>query len=139
LITYLDSSVVLRIILGAPEPLVGWQEIEHAVSSGLLYVECQRTLERMRLAENKPAEVIAIRKKSVEALMSAVDLFDVTNGILQRAGERFVAPLKTLDAIHLATALAFREERHEELAFATHDKQLARAAAALGFPVLGVA
>ena len=116
MITYLDSSVVLRIILGSPEPLDGWQEIEHSISSRLLYVECQRTLERMRLAENKPADVIAIRKKTVEDLISAVDLFDVTNGILQRAGERFVAPLKTLDAIHLATALAFRDERHENLA-----------------------
>jgi predicted nucleic acid-binding protein len=137
LITYLDSSVVLRIVLGAPEPLAGWEEIEHAISSGLLQVECQRTLERMRLAEKKSADVIATRQKTVEYLMSAVDLFDVTNGILQRAGERFVAPLKTLDAIHLATALAFRDERHENLAFATHDKQLARAAGALDFPVLG--
>lgn len=137
MITYLDSSVVLRIVLGAPEALAGWEEIEHAISSNLLYVECQRTLERMRLAENKPEDVIAIPKKSVEALMSAVDLFDVTNGILKRAGERFVAPLKTLDAIHLATALAFREEREQELAFATHDEQLARAAEAAGFKVLG--
>jgi predicted nucleic acid-binding protein len=139
LITYLDSSVVLRIVLGAPEPLVGWEEIEHAISSRLLDVECQRTLERMRLAEKKPAEVIAGHKKSVEAFMSAVDLFDVTNGILQRAGERFVAPLKTLDAIHLATALAFREERRQEVAFATHDEKLARAAEAAGFKVLGAA
>jgi predicted nucleic acid-binding protein len=137
LITYLDSSVVLRIILGSPEPLAGWKEIEHSISSRLLYVECQRTLERLRLAEKKPADVIAIRKKTVEDLISAVDLFDVTNGILQRAGERFVAPLKTLDAIHLATALAFRDERRENLAFATHDKQLARAARALDFSVLG--
>jgi uncharacterized protein len=137
LITYLDSSVVLRIVLGAPEPLVGWEEIDHAISSGLLNVECQRTLERMRLAEKKPAEVIAAQKKSVEALLSAVDLFEVTNGILQRAAERFVAPLKTLDAIHLATALAVREELHQEVAFATHDGQLARAAEAAGFPVLG--
>jgi predicted nucleic acid-binding protein len=139
LITYLDSSVILRIILGAPEPLAGWQELEHSISRGLLHVECLRTLERMRLAEKKPAEVIAIRKKAVDDLISAVDLLDVTNGILHRAGARFVAPLKTLDAIHLATALFFRDDRHENLAFATHDKQLGRAASALDFKVLGIA
>lgn len=138
MITYLDSSVVLRIVLGDPEPLPGWKEIEHAISSGLLRVECQRTLERMRLAEKKPEDVIAIRKKTVDELMSAVDLFDVTNGILLRAGESFIAALKTLDAIHLATALAIRDERKESVAFATHDKQLGRAASALDFPVLGV-
>jgi predicted nucleic acid-binding protein len=139
LITYLDSSVVLRIILGSPEPLAGWKEIERSISSALLRVECLRTLERMRIAEKKPADVIAIRKKTVDDLMSAVDLFAVTNSILQRAGKPFVAALKTLDAIHLATALAIRDERHENLAFATHDKQLGRAASALEFPVLGVA
>jgi hypothetical protein len=37
----------------------------------------------MRLAEKKPEDVIAIRKKTVDELMSAVDLFDVTNGILR--------------------------------------------------------
>jgi uncharacterized protein len=139
LITYVDSSVALRIVLGAPEPLVGWEEIEHAVSSALLYVECQRTLERMRLAENKPVELIAIRKKSVDDLISAVALFDVTNGILHRAANPFIVPLKTLDAIHLATALAIRDESQEDVAFATHDVQLARAASALDFPVLGIA
>lgn len=139
MITYLDSSVVLRIVLGAPAPLAGWRDIEQSIASSLLRLECLRTLERMRLAEKTPAEVIAIRKKTVDHLMTAVDLFDVTNGILQRAAQRFVAPLKTLDAIHLATALTFRHERQENLAFATHDEQLGRAANALDFPVLGVA
>jgi predicted nucleic acid-binding protein len=137
LITYLDSSVVLRIVLGAA-PLAGWKDIEHSISSSLLRLECLRTLERLRLAEKKPPELIAIRKKTVEDLMSAVDLFDITSGIVRRAGERFSAPLKTLDAIHLATALVLRDERQENLAFATHDKQLGRAASALGFEVLGV-
>jgi hypothetical protein len=121
LITYLDSSVVLRIILGAPAPLAGWRDIEHSTSSSLLRLECLRTLERMRLAEKTPAEVIAIRKKTVDHLMTAVDLFDVTSGVLQRAGQRFIAPLETLDAIHLGTALTFRDKRQENLAFATHD------------------
>ena len=139
MITYLDSSVVLRIILGSPEPLAGWKEIDHSISSALLRLECLRTLERMRLAENTPAEVIVILKKTVDHFVTAVDLLGVTNGVLQRAGQRFIAPLKTLDAIHLATALAIRDERHENLAFATHDKQLGRAASALEFQVLGVA
>jgi predicted nucleic acid-binding protein len=139
LITYLDSSVVLRIVLRAPEPLAGWRDIEHSTSSSLLRLECLRTLERMRLAENTPAEVIAILKKTVDHFMTAVDLLGVTNGVLQRAAQRFIAPLKTLDAIHLATALALRDERQENLTFATHDRQLARAAEAAGFPILGIA
>jgi hypothetical protein len=41
--------------------------------------------------------------------------------------------VKTLDAIHLASALAIRERRGIDLLFATHDNQQATAARALGF------
>jgi hypothetical protein len=46
--------------------------------------------------------------------------------------------LKTFDAIHVATAIVWRERRAPDLVFATHDRQQARAARALGFEVLGV-
>lgn len=46
-------------------------------------------------------------------------------------------PLKTLDAIHLATAMWWRDDAHHNLTFATHDAKLAEAARAAGFPVLG--
>jgi predicted nucleic acid-binding protein len=135
-IAYVDTSVVLRVILGSSGALANWIDIEEYKSSVLLRVECLRSLERMRLAEHKPADEIAIRRKAVDDLMLAADLFDVTSDVLLRAGAPFIAPLKTLDAIHLATALECRKEsRH--LAFATHDKQLARAARAVGFLVLG--
>jgi hypothetical protein len=45
--------------------------------------------------------------------------------------------VKTLDAIHLASALLVRERRAPSLVFVTHDPQRARAARALGFECLG--
>jgi predicted nucleic acid-binding protein len=48
--------------------------------------------------------------------------------------------LGTLDAIHLATALLYREQQSPDerpIAFATHDAQLARAAKSLQFDVIG--
>jgi hypothetical protein len=45
--------------------------------------------------------------------------------------------VKTLDAIHLASALLLRERRTPALVFATHDPQQLRAARALGFEYLG--
>ena len=62
----------------------------------------------------------------------------VSRSVLTRAGESLPLPVKTLDAIHLATALQWRERRAPDLVFATHDRQLGRAASALGFPVIGV-
>jgi len=43
-----------------------------------------------------------------------------------------------IDALHLASALLWRERRAAELLFATHDPRQARAARALGFDCVGV-
>jgi hypothetical protein len=45
--------------------------------------------------------------------------------------------LGSLDALHLATALAVRAQLHADLSFATHDHQLSNAARAFGFTVHG--
>jgi hypothetical protein len=47
--------------------------------------------------------------------------------------------VRTLDGLHLASALLYRESRREDLVFATHDRRQATAALALGFEVVGVA
>jgi len=46
--------------------------------------------------------------------------------------------VKTLDAIHLTSALVLQEKLNAPLVFATHDSRKATAAYALGFDVLGV-
>ena len=51
MIVYLDSSVLLRVILGQRNALKEWRSIEQGVASALVEVECLRTLDRVRLAE----------------------------------------------------------------------------------------
>jgi hypothetical protein len=46
--------------------------------------------------------------------------------------------VKTLDALHLASAMLLRERHGLTLVFATHDPQQARAARGLGFECVGV-
>ena len=79
----------------------------------------------------KPPSAAGIR------LLRAVSLADLSAPILRRAADPFPTPLGTLDAIHLATALAWRDARHPALLVATHDAQLALAARACGFEVVG--
>jgi hypothetical protein len=62
---------------------------------------------------------------------------NVSEEILERAGGQFGLSLKTLDAIHLVTALAWRERLNEEVVFVTHDNALATAAREYDFPVIG--
>lgn len=49
MIAYLDSSVLLRVILGQANALREWSAIEGGVVSALVEVECLRTLDRLRV------------------------------------------------------------------------------------------
>jgi hypothetical protein len=62
---------------------------------------------------------------------------EISEDVITRAGQSFGVPLKTLDALHLATAMAWRERLGEEVTFATHDVVLSNAARSMGFDVLG--
>jgi len=72
------------------------------------------------------------------------DLVELTAGfhqvpldrhILRRAAVPFAAPIGALDAIHLATAMVWIEEKSEPLTLLTHDRQLATCAQATGIQV----
>jgi len=137
-IAYVDASVLLRLVLGEPGRLAKWRDVETAVSSALAEVEVLRTLDRLRVRAELTPEETADRRGTAYRLLEAVSLADVSTPILRRAADPFPTPLGTLDAIHLATALAWRDARRE-VVMATHDAQLALAARACGFEVIGAA
>ena len=138
MIAYLDSSVVLRRILGQANQLHDWSRIVTAVGSGLVEVECLRTIDRLRVSGALALEDAAVRREAVYRVLESVELIELTSAILHRAAQPMPAPLGTLDAIHLATAELWREVKQKELMIATHDRALALAARASGFRVVGV-
>jgi predicted nucleic acid-binding protein len=137
MIAYLDASVLLRLILGKPKPLAEWRRVDSAVASALTEVECLRALDRLMRLGSLTAEELAERRTAVYRLLEAVEVVDVARPVLQRAAEPFPTPLGTLDAIHLSTALAWRDARALSPAMATHDKALATAARSVGLEVIG--
>jgi predicted nucleic acid-binding protein len=137
-ITYLDSSVLLRLVLGEPGRLREWPEVERGVTSALAEVECLRTLDRLALRGSLSGAEVAERRAAIYALLEAVELVELSAVVLARAAQPFPVPLGTLDALHLATALLWRERGERGLAFATHDAALGLAARASGFEVVGV-
>lgn len=137
MIAYVDASVLLRVLLGEPGRLREWRQLEAAVSSALAEVEVLRTLDRLRLRGGLTLEETAERRGAAFRLLHAVSLADISAPILRRAADPFPTPLGTLDAIHLTTALAWREAHHPALVVATHNAQLGIAARACGFDVLG--
>lgn len=138
MIAYLDSSAVLRIVLGQPNALKEWRGITRGVASALVEVECVRTLDRLRLAQGLPDEAIAVRREAVFTIMEACEVVELTRPILARASHPLPTVLGTLDALHLATALAWKDYSGTDLMMATHDEALAMAARAVGFRVIGV-
>jgi predicted nucleic acid-binding protein len=107
------------------------------VASVILHVECLRSIDRARLARAAPAEAIAIFRAALSDLIEKIDLVDISSNVLLRASQSLPFPIRTLDAIHLATAIEWRERNDPTLTFATHDHQLALAARALRFAVIG--
>jgi predicted nucleic acid-binding protein len=136
-IVYVDSSVLLRLILREPNPLEDLQSYETLVSSELLAVECPRTIDRLRLQGSLSMEEAVIRLAAVREWLEAVDLVILQRPVLARASESFPTPLGTLDALHLATALVWRDRMQKELVMATHDGGLAIATRACGIEVVG--
>jgi len=117
---YLDSSALVKLI--APEP--GSDALDRAVagnrivSSDLARVEVTRAAHRTGLAPS-----------TAQMLLRDVTLVRLDPATLSRAAALSPPGLGTLDAIHLATALAIGPALE---AFITYDRQLGRAAAAAG-------
>jgi uncharacterized protein len=135
---YLDSSVILRVLLGQPDALAEWDEVRAGVASALVEVECLRTLDRLRLLGSISENELTERRAAVFDLIAAIEVVEVTRAVLARASQPFPTTLGTLDALHLSTALLWQEQSGTALTLATHDAALGRAARASGFAVIGI-
>jgi predicted nucleic acid-binding protein len=136
-IAYLDTSVLLRLVLREPGALGELRRCEGLVSSELLAVESHRTIDRLRVQGSLSVEEAAVRRATVTEWLEAVDLVLLQRPILARASEPFPTALGTLDALHLATALVWRDRMHQPLTVATHDRDLALASRSFGLEVIG--
>ncbi|MEO7157469.1 MAG: type II toxin-antitoxin system VapC family toxin [Vicinamibacterales bacterium] len=135
---YIDTSVLLRLVLREPGALDDLRSYDALVSSELIAVESTRTIDRLRLQGVLTMEEAAVRRRAVTDWLEAIDLVLLRPPVLSRAGEPLPTPLGTLDAIHLATALIWRERMGPLPTIATHDTALGLAARTFGFDVRGI-
>ncbi len=138
MIAYVDASVLLRIVFGEPTALPEWDSIETPVASPLVEVECLRSVDRFRLEKGLTDEEILPRREEIYRFTSSMDVVELDRAVLSRASQPLSSILRTLDAIHLASALIWREQSDADLVMATHDLALAAAARAHGMRVVGV-
>ena len=133
--TYVDTSVILRLLFGEPDPLTTWMN-DQPISSELLRVECLRVIDRTRVSHALDDKTTSRLRAGALDLIAPIALVTLTSDLLERAAEPFPTLLRTLDAIHLATALALRDE-YPDITVVTHDTELAVAGRAMGFHVAG--
>lgn len=138
MIAYVDTSALLRIILREPGALDDLRSFDALVSSELIAVESPRTIDRLRLQGSLTSEEAAARMRAVNEWLEAIDLVLLRPPVLSRASEPMPMPLGTLDALHLATALIWRDRIGPLPTMATHDAALGLAAQAFGFDVRGI-
>ena len=141
MIAYIDSSVVLRIVLEEEAQLAEWNHLEGGVASPLLVVECHRTLDR-HWRQNRIDEAAFEQKRAeAETIARRLQVVPLNSRVLRLAAQPFPAVVSTLDALHLVSAMLYRATQPPDerpLLFATHDRALARAAQAMNFEVIGV-
>jgi predicted nucleic acid-binding protein len=134
---YVDSSVLLRIVLREKGSLREWQRSTRLVSSELIRLEGLRTIDRARIRERLGDEELSERRGALLDALRSIELLRIDRLVLERAAGQFPTSLGTLDALHLASALVAREEV-PDLVLGTHDRELATAARSVGFRVTGV-
>lgn len=128
----MDSSVVLSALLRESEISEMIEAGEVAFTSELTELECRRTLDRIRILEELKDDEIAERLEEVSIFLQSVSVIQLTSSILKRAKAPYPTVVRSLDAIHLASA-----ELGSCKLFVTRDKQQAIAAKAMGFEVPG--
>jgi hypothetical protein len=124
---YIDASASLKLVVEEPESwaLADALAGDQLISSEICRVELGRVLQRLGLGQGA--------ERLVRGVVERIELLRLDDQILDRASEVGPNDLRTLDAIHLASALAIGRELD---AVVTYDRRLAAAAEGAGFAVL---
>jgi predicted nucleic acid-binding protein len=126
---YLDTSVALAHLLAedrSPSATL-WQE--ELIASRLLEYELWNRIHARGLSRSHGEEV--------RLLIGHVALIELAPAVLARALEPFPIPLRTLDALHVAS-LEFLRERGQTVELASYDERMLAAARALSIPLFAL-
>lgn len=128
---YLDTSAILRPVLEeglSPDLEVRLSEADFLLTSRLSLVETARAFRRVRRLGEKPEALIADAERSVRSLWRRCEIWELSPEVCGLAETVAPAtPLRSLDALHLATYILARREI-EGLELLTADLGLREAA-----------
>ena len=123
---YLDTSVALAQLLAEDRQPPGTLWAQPLVASRLLEYELWTRLNARGLG--------ASHGEAARRLVERLALLELLPNVLARALEPFPTPVRTLDALHLAT-IEFLRGLREDVELASYDERLTTAARALAIPI----
>lgn len=123
---YLDTSVALAHLLAEDRAPAADLWSQTLVSSRLLEYELWARVHARGLTRT--------HAEAVMELVNNVALLELAPTVLARALDPFPVPLRTLDALHLASA-DFLRSQHQAVEIATYDDRLLTAARKMGLPI----
>lgn len=125
---YVDSSVILAFLLREPGSEFSPDPSDSLLTSELTELECRRTLDRIRIQEHLDNEEVSELFFELDLILKAMRVIQLGSAVLTRAKASFPTVVRSLDAIHLATA-----ELTSASVFFSKDHQQLTAARAIGF------
>jgi predicted nucleic acid-binding protein len=125
-VIYLDTSVALAHLLAEDRRPPDSLWAQPLVSSRLLEHELWTRINARNLGSS--------HGDLVRQLLGRVSLLELLGEVLGRAREPFAGPVRTLDALHLAS-MAFLQQQGVKLSLASYDARMLAAAGALDVPL----
>ena len=125
-VAYLDTSAVVKLLVREPETVALRRELKQwprRASSGLLRVELLRAVRRAGL----PRAMAGARRQ-----LAAIHLVRLDDSLLDHASGLGPPTLRSLDAIHLASALSLGADLGTII---TYDQRMIDGVVALGLPL----
>lgn len=136
---YVESSAVLSWLFGEPSGEAVRAVLEGAdlvVTSDLTLVECDRTIHRAQVTGGITEAQAADRRSRLTVAAVSWNLLRLDAEVIQRARRPFPAePIRTLDALHVASALMARAAV-PDLALLSLDDRVRASGRGLGLEVL---
>jgi predicted nucleic acid-binding protein len=135
-VSYIESSaLVAALVEGDAAVKISIRRATRRITSALTIAESARAIVRARLAGSLTQEQERAAMRGIQVFARRCDIVDVTDAVLTRIGRPFpLEPVRTLDAVHLATVEALNESP-ALITVVTRDARVRENAMALGHPV----
>ncbi len=139
MIAYFDTSAVVPLLVAEPgsaRATTLWEGADRVVSVRLVYPEARAALAQAWLLGRMTTGQLRDAVTELESRYEELDLVDVDDGLVRRAGELAEAhSLRGYDAVHLAAADRLRDP---DLVVVAGDRALLDAATGEGMAIAGV-